>query len=128
MIEIRVDISKFYPSIYTHSVTWGFLGKEKAKNYFNQRDRLDILIASGDIDAKLYEIADDIDNCIISCQERQSIGIPIGPDTSHIIAELIACRIEIFFKLNLQASILKRVGTMMIITCLYLLKTKQIEF
>ena len=108
LIEIRVDISKFYPSIYTHSVTWGFLGKEKAKNYFNQRDRLDILIANGDIDAKLYEIADDIDNCIRSCQERQSIGIPIGPDTSHIIAELIACRIDNilqtqFASINLKA-------------------------
>ncbi|MCC5619462.1 hypothetical protein LC605_31310 [Nostoc sp. CHAB 5836] len=56
LIEIRVDISKFYSSIYTHSVTWGFLGKEKAKNYFNQREILDTLIERGDIDAKLYKI------------------------------------------------------------------------
>lgn len=94
LIEIRVDISKFYPTIYTHSVTWAFLGKEKAKTYFNQKDQLNTLIANGDIDAKLYKLADEIDNCIRSCQERQSIGVPIGPDTSHIIAELIACRID----------------------------------
>jgi hypothetical protein len=108
LIEIRVDISKFYPTIYTHSVTWGLLGKEKAKNYFNKKDRLDTLIASGDMDAKLYKLADEIDSCIRSCQERQSIGLPIGPDTSHIIAELIACRIDNilqtqFASINLKA-------------------------
>ncbi len=107
LIEIRVDISKFYPSIYTHSVTWGFLGKEKAKNYFHQKDKLDTLIANGDIDAKLYKIADEIDTCIRSCQERQSIGIPIGPDTSHIIAELIACRIDYILKTQFESINLK---------------------
>ncbi len=94
LIEIRVDISKFYPSIYTHTVSWAFLGKEKAKHYFNKKHTLKSLIAGGDSDAKLYEIAEKIDSCIRDCQEKQSIGVPIGPDTSHIIAELIACRID----------------------------------
>lgn len=98
MIEIKVDISKFYPSIYTHSVTWAFLGKEKAKYYFSQKDNLDVLISSGDTDAALYKYADSIDIAIRACQERQSIGIPIGPDTSHIIAELIACRVDQILK------------------------------
>lgn len=98
MIEIKVDISKFYPSIYTHSVTWAFLGKEKAKYYFSQKDNLDVLISSGDTDAVLYKYADSIDIAIRACQERQSIGIPIGPDTSHIIAELIACRVDQILK------------------------------
>ena len=52
------------------------------------------LIAANDHDAKLYKLADDIDTSVRNCQERQSIGIPIGPDTSHIISELIACRID----------------------------------
>ena len=95
LIEIRVDISKFYPTIYTHSITWAFLGKEKAKLYYNtKKNDLVTLIASNDHDAILYKLADDIDTSVRNCQERQSIGIPIGPDTSHIISELIACRID----------------------------------
>lgn len=98
LIEIKVDISKFYPTIYTHSITWAFLDKEKAKFYFKQKNRLDELIDSGDADAFLYKVADNIDESIRSCQERQSIGIPIGPDTSHIIAEAVACRIDYILK------------------------------
>lgn len=97
-IELRVDISKFYPTIYTHSITWAFLGKEEAKRVFKQKNNLKSLIASGDANAELYSIADDIDNTVRAGQERQSIGIAIGPDTSHIIAELIACRIDIQLK------------------------------
>jgi hypothetical protein len=97
-IEIKVDIARFYPSIYTHSIAWALLGKEKAKFYFNQSNNLDILIASGDADAKLYKSAHGIDDAIRSCQERQSIGIAIGPDTSHIIAEAVACRIDNILK------------------------------
>lgn len=94
LIEVRVDISKFYPTIYTHSISWALLGKDKAKKYFKEKDDLDALIANGDTDAELYKYAESIDIAIRACQERQSIGIPIGPDTSHILAEIIACRID----------------------------------
>ncbi|WP_305952106.1 RNA-directed DNA polymerase [Emticicia oligotrophica] len=94
IIEIRVDISKFYPTIYTHSIAWALLGKEKAKYYFKQKDNIATLIAGGDLDASLYKFAESVDMAVRSCQERQSIGIPIGPDTSHIIAETVACRID----------------------------------
>ncbi|MEA5471542.1 RNA-directed DNA polymerase [Spirulina sp. 06S082] len=95
LIEIRVDISKFYPTIYTHSIAWAFLGKEEAKSYYNKKNKdLKALIKAKDKNAELYKFADDIDISVRSCQDRQSIGIPIGPDTSHIISELIACRID----------------------------------
>jgi len=90
-IEIKVDISKFYPTIYTHTIAWALLGKEKAKFYFKQKDNLAALIADGDSDAELYKYAESLDNAIRACQERQSIGIPIGPDSSHILAEAVAC-------------------------------------
>lgn len=98
LIEVRVDISKFYHTIYTHSVAWALLGKENAKRYFKEKDNLDTLIAGGDTDAALYKYAESVDIAIRACQERQSIGIPIGPDTSLIIAELIACRIDSILK------------------------------
>lgn len=107
LIEVRVDISKFYPTIYTHSVAWALLGKEKAKQYFKQKDNLDTLIASGDTDAELYKYAESVDMAIRACQERQSIGIPIGPDTSHIIAEIVACRIDDILKTRLGSIGLK---------------------
>lgn len=94
LIEVRVDISKFYPTIYTHSIAWALLGKDKAKHYFKEKGNLETLIASGDMDAALYKYAESVDIDVRACQERQSIGIPIGPDTSHIIAEIVACRID----------------------------------
>lgn len=107
LIEVRVDISKFYPTIYTHSVAWALLGKDKAKQYFKQKDNLDALITSGDTDAELYKYAESVDMAIRACQERQSIGIPIGPDTSHIIAEIVACRIDEILKTRLGSIGLK---------------------
>lgn len=107
MIELRVDISKFYPTIYTHSIAWALLGKEKAKQYFKEKDNLDRLISAGDAEAALYKHAESIDIAIRACQDRQSIGIPIGPDTSHIIAELVACRLDALLKVRFSGIELK---------------------
>ena len=107
LIEVRVDISKFYPTIYTHSIAWALLGKDKAKHYFKEKDNIDALIASGDTDAQLYKYAESVDIALRACQDRQSIGIPIGPDTSHIIAELIGCRIDNILKNRLNSLDLK---------------------
>lgn len=107
LIEVRVDISKFYPTIYTHSIAWALLGKDIAKRYFKQKDNLDTLIANGDTDAELYKYAESVDIALRACQERQSIGIPIGPDTSHIIAEIIACRIDSIIKTRFSSIDLK---------------------
>lgn len=100
--EVRVDISKFYPTIYTHSITWAILGKEDAKKYFNLKGSMKTAdwktLTATDSLASLYEISNTIDIALRACQERQSIGIPIGPDTSHIIAELISCRLDNLLK------------------------------
>ena len=107
LIEVRVDISKFYPTLYTHSISWALLGKEKAKHYFKEKDNLETLIAGGDTDAALYKYAESVDIALRACQERQSIGIPIGPDTSHIIAEIIACRIDSILQSRINSIELK---------------------
>jgi hypothetical protein len=99
LIQVKIDISKFYPTIYTHIISWSLLGKDVAKKYYKKsKNELDTLIKSGDTNAILYKYADKLDSAIRACQDRQSIGIPIGPDTSHIIAEFIACRIDEEFK------------------------------
>lgn len=96
LIQVKIDFSKFYPTIYTHTIPWSILGKDTAKRLFKlSKAELSELFDEGDSDAINYINADKLDTAIRACQDRQSIGVPIGPDTSHIIAELIACRIDI---------------------------------
>jgi Reverse transcriptase (RNA-dependent DNA polymerase) len=76
---IRTDISRFYPSIYTHSIPWAAYGKERVK-----------------ANLKTYEgtLADRLDLLVRSCNRNQTIGIPIGPETSRVIAEIVSARID----------------------------------
>jgi hypothetical protein len=77
----KTDITRFYASIYTHSIAWALLGKDHVKrNRFTSAfksslgNRLDIEVRKG--------------------QEDQSIGLPIGPDTSRILSEVIGVGLE----------------------------------
>jgi len=77
---LRTDISRFFPTIYTHSVPWALHGKATAKKYHSPAGKyfgnlLDLSLRQG--------------------QEQQTIGLPIGPDTSHIIAEAIATSVDL---------------------------------
>ena len=95
--ELRLDISQFYPSIYTHSIPWAILGKEKSKKYFkikNTQSTHWTTILPTDIDAQNYRSADFLDMLVRNCNDRQSVGLPIGPDTSFILAEVIGNRID----------------------------------
>lgn len=95
-IELRLDLSKFYPTIYTHSIPWAMLGKNEAKEIYNKgKDEVKRMSQRGDLKALLYYKADAIDVATRNCQGQQTIGIPIGPDTSYTIAELINSRIDI---------------------------------
>ena len=78
---VKTDITRFYPSIYTHSIAWAILGKAYAK-------------ANHHSTAFKNHFANHLDKAVGSGQEGQTIGIPIGPDTSRIIAELVAVEIE----------------------------------
>lgn len=73
-----VDISMFYPSIYTHSFNWAVLG-------INHPDARKPISSNWGC---------QIDRSLMNAQERQSKGIPIGPDTSSIIAEFILAKID----------------------------------
>jgi hypothetical protein len=76
--ELKSDISKYFPSIYTHSIPWAIHTKQIAKT--RRRDRT------------LY--GNILDECLRFGQSGQTIGMPIGTDTSRIIAELIGCSID----------------------------------
>ncbi len=77
---IKTDITNFYPSIYTHSISWAIHGKatiRKLSNRYNYSyigNRLD----------KLFQNSND------GC----TIGIPIGPAVSDLIAEVILAGVD----------------------------------
>jgi hypothetical protein len=85
---VKADIKNFYPSIYTHSISWAIHGKtfiRNPKNMYNNAlvgNRLD----------KLFQNAND------GCTN----GIPIGPVVSDLIAELIASAVDVNLTKQLQ--------------------------
>jgi len=69
---LRTDLSRFYGSIYTHSIPWALHTKATAKA--NRRAAL---------------LGNRIDYLVRKAQDDQSVGIPIGPDTSLVVAEIL---------------------------------------
>ncbi|PSS64116.1 hypothetical protein AYI85_21000 [Shewanella algae] len=74
---LNADISRFYHSIYTHSIPWALHTKEAAK-----ADRSTALFGN------------TIDKIVRDAQDQQTMGIPIGPDSSLVIAESILTCID----------------------------------
>ena len=78
---VKTDVARFYPSIYTLAIAWSLVEKAFAK-------------ANHHSAAFKASFANNLDKAVGSGQEGQTIGIPIGPDTSRIISELIAVEVE----------------------------------
>ena len=76
-VLLVADISEFYHSIYTHSVPWALHTKAFAKT--NRRPGI---------------LGNDLDTTIRNSQYGQTVGIPIGPDTSLVVAECILTAVE----------------------------------
>lgn len=73
---LKTDISRYYHSIYTHSIPWALMGKAASKA------------------KRSGGLGNDLDRAIRNSQDGQTLGIPIGPDTSLIIAEIIGAAID----------------------------------
>lgn len=78
LYEVKTDVSKFYGTIYTHSIPWLVHTKPVAK-----ASRTDMTMLGNALDKDLR-----------SLNSGQTVGIPIGPDTSLIIAEIITCLMD----------------------------------
>lgn len=81
---VKTDISRFFHSIYTHSISWAVHGKVQSK-----KDRSP---------SSQNTFANKIDYLVRQAQDQQTIGLPVGPDTSRIISELVASGIDEEFK------------------------------
>ena len=78
---VKADVAKFYPSIYTHAIPWAVLTKTIAKAMFNANN-----LSS--------EWSSRLDRFARNANSQQTVGVPIGPDTSLLFAELILSRID----------------------------------
>lgn len=74
------DISRFFLTIYTHSIPWALHGKDVSKANRNVKTAA---FFGNLLDARSRNV-----------QDGQTIGLPIGPDTSHVIAEIIGTAID----------------------------------
>lgn len=81
---VKTDISRFYHSIYTHALPWALNGKAESK-----RDRKP---ESVDV------FGNRLDHIVRQAQDGQTVGIPVGPDFSRLISEIIGVSIDHKFR------------------------------
>lgn len=79
---LKADISQFYPSLYTHSIPWALHGKKEAKATKTNPKRDEILMGN------------KLDTLVRRGQDGQTLGIPVGPDTSLVIAEIVTSAVD----------------------------------
>lgn len=77
---VRTDISQFYPSIYTHAISWALVGKNEAKEKKGREHR------------NLW--FNEIDAASQSTTYGETHGVLIGPDASSLLAEIILCAVD----------------------------------
>jgi hypothetical protein len=74
------DVSRFYPSIYTHAFAWAINGKAASK--------ADTHSTSSTV------FGNRLDFIVRQSQSKQTIGLPIGPDSSKIAAEILMAAVD----------------------------------
>ncbi|MCT4334643.1 RNA-directed DNA polymerase [Paracoccus sp. YLB-12] len=86
---VSADLRAFYHSVYTHTIPWAIRGKAMAK-----------------ADKFSHHYANKLDRYCRNAQDQQTIGLPVGPDTSRVIGELIASAVD--EKLKQEAGVTSR--------------------
>jgi hypothetical protein len=69
---LQADINQFYPSLYTHAIPWALHGKAFAKSNRGPK-----------------HIGNVLDTRVRNGQNGQTKGVPIGPDSSFLLAEAL---------------------------------------
>lgn len=89
----RLDISKCFDSIYTHSIAWSIFGKETVKN-----------VISGIISGSLKKsFPEKFDNLLQRENYCETNGIIIGPEQSRIFAEIILQSVDDYTARSLES-------------------------
>ncbi len=75
---VKIDIQNFFPSIYTHSLSWAIIGDKY----------------SGKILRKEDTFANATDSICRKINYGETNGIVVGPEFSRIIAEILLSRVD----------------------------------
>lgn len=76
--SLLADIAECYRSVYTHAIAWCLEGRDIAQTRPNDYQLL----------------GNRIDRAVRNAQGRQTNGIPVGPDTSLVLAELVLADLD----------------------------------
>ena len=76
---VKCDISTCFPSIYTHSLSWAIMGRDRAK-----QDRT----------VRPDNWANIIDKLLQNVSDGETHGLLIGPHSSNVVSELILTVID----------------------------------
>jgi len=76
-IMVKADVSNCFPSIYTHSIPWAFVGKAAAK-----------------ADKDLSKYFNKIDKAVRDVKYAETHGILIGPHASNLISEVVLLAVD----------------------------------
>jgi hypothetical protein len=79
---LSADVSRFYPSIYTHTIEWALSSKAVAKARISGKK-------------SPRTIGSEIDSLVQECQNGQTRGIPIGPASSMLLGEIILAQVDL---------------------------------
>lgn len=80
---LRLDISRCFDSIYTHSLSWAIFSKEVEKEALTRKG-----VSTGNTFAAQF------DKLMQNMNDGETNGIIIGPEISRIFAELILQRVD----------------------------------
>ena len=75
---VSADISKCFPSIYTHAIPWALVGKPIAKQNAT----------------KTNQWYNQIDHFAQNSKNGETHSLLIGPHTSNLLSEIILCKID----------------------------------
>lgn len=81
---VAADIRAFFHSIYTHAIPWAIHGKAFAKQKRGPAHYGNL-----------------IDLLCRNAQDGQTLGLPVGPDTSRLIAEVLASAMDVHLQQRL---------------------------
>ncbi len=78
---LTADISRFYPSVYTHAIDWAISSKARAKRQLKPGHGK-------------RSVGATTDKLVQACQSGQTRGVPIGTATSFFLAEILLGRVD----------------------------------
>lgn len=75
------DVSRFYGTLYTHAIPWALHSKSWCKGTLHKPEYA-------------ASLGDQLDRAVRRGNEDQTLGIPVGPDTSRVLSEIVAVSVD----------------------------------